>query len=167
MKYLLLPLALSTVTLSGCATFAPLTSHQYIGDKSGQWLTYDSTRRGTLIVESPDGKVRSCSEPAPDTAYSFSNAIKANGESGGTTAGVDVTLAATIAELAGRDNLVLLARDAMYRLCEASANGMITSGQYAELYGAVLTQVTNIAGASKERSQTLNKILERGLNSAK
>lgn len=160
MKYLLLPLALSAVLLSGCATFSPLTSHQYIGDKSGQWLTYDSTRRGTLIVRSPDGKVRSCSEPAPDTAYSFTNALKANVESGGTTAGTDISLAANIAELAGRDNLVLLARDAMYRLCEASANGMISTEQYATLYSAVLAQVANIATASKERSASVVRILD-------
>lgn len=163
MKLLLLPLALSTAALSGCATFSPLTSHQYIGDKSGQWLTYDSSRRGTLIIQSPDGKVRSCSEPAPDTAYSFSNAIKANVESGGTTAGADISLAATIAELAGRDNLVLLARDAMYRLCEASANGMIDDKQYTALYEKVLDQVANISVASKERSASVNKILELGL----
>lgn len=160
MKYLLLPLVLSAVSLSGCATLSPLTSHRYIGNKSGQWLTYDSTRRGTLIVTSPDGKIRSCSEPAPDTAYSFTNALKANGESGGTTAGADISLAATIAELAGRDNLVLLARDAMYRLCEASANGMISSEQYATLYSAVLAQVENIATASTERSASVVRILD-------
>ena len=163
MKRLLLPLALSAANLSGCATFSPLTSHQYIGDRSGQWLTYDSTRRGTLIVTSPDGEIRSCSEPAPDTAYNFSNAVKANVETGGTTAGADISLAATIAELAGRDNLVLLARDAMYRLCEASANGMINSQQYSDLYKQVLAQVSNIATASTARSESVSKILQRGL----
>ena len=114
-------------------------------------------------MTSPDGKIRSCSEPAPDTAYSFSNAIKANVKTGETTVDAEVALAANLAELAGRDNLVLLARDAMYRLCEASANGMIDSSQYQELYKKVLEQVTNISGASKARSETVSKILEAGL----
>tara|TARA_R110001599_G_scaffold101048_3_gene258687 strand:+ start:76 stop:579 length:504 start_codon:yes stop_codon:yes gene_type:complete len=151
------------VSTSGCATFSPLTTHRYIGDSGGQWLTYDSTRRGTLIVRSPDGKIRSCAEPAPDTAYSFNNAVKANVESGGTTAGGELTFAATVLALAGRDNLVLLARDAMFRLCEASANGTIDQAQYKELYMKVLDQVTNIATASSERSKALESLMTNQL----
>jgi len=110
-------------------------------------------------VKSPDGKIRSCAEPAPDTAYSFNNAVKANVESGNTTAGGELSFAATVLALAGRDNLVLLARDAMFRLCEASANGTIDDAKYTELYLKVLDQIANIATASNERSKALESLM--------
>ncbi|GAA4642769.1 hypothetical protein GCM10023115_07440 [Pontixanthobacter gangjinensis] len=150
-------LALSS---GACANFSPLTKQVTVPNvaaNSAQWLTYDSSRRGTLVIREvgengkPD-RVISCAEPAPDTGFSFTNSFKANGSSGGTTIGAEAAFAATLVALAGRDNLVLMTRESMFRLCEARANGFINNDQYNSQFTKLLEQIVEIAQAVKQQS---------------
>lgn len=156
---MLKPILLSALALScgACANFSPLTKSTSVPSVSpdgAQWLTYDSSRRGTLILRDKEsGRVMSCAEPAPDTGFSFTNSFKGNGSSGGTTIGAEASFAATLVALAGRDNLVLMTRESMFRLCEARLNGFIDNAQYNTQFSALLKQIVNIAEAIKKQSE--------------
>lgn len=161
----------SSLTLCGaCANFSPLTDSSQVPvvvDGGAQWLTYDSTRRGTLIIRGKDSngneQVMACAEPAPDTGYSFDNKLKLDGTRGETTVGAEAAFAATIVSLAGRDNLVLMTRESMFRLCEARANGFITNAQYNDRFSQLLDKIVEIAQAVKTQSETAQQALTAAL----
>lgn len=148
------------LALSGCANFTPLVSQKPIIQNGSQWLTYDASRRGTLVVAENGKIIRSCAEPAPDTANSFVNSLKGTFKTaGGTSAeGVDASVNATALALAGRDNLVLLARESLFRLCEARANGDISQKRYADIFQDVLQQIKEISEAEKAKSAAIQSI---------
>ena len=94
-----------------------------------------------------------CAEPAPDAGHSFTTSLKLDGSSGGTTIGADAAAAATLVALAGRDNLVLMTRETMFRLCEARANGFIDDEQYNARFEQLLNKIVEIAEAVKSQSE--------------
>ena len=166
MNKLLMILTLASAGLTiGCANLSPLVTSRAIPKTGVHLITYDSSRRGTLLSVNND-KVKSCAEPAPDTAYSFSNSFKASGKGGSTPAevSVDVALTAMALQLAGRDNLVLLTREAMFRLCEAHVNEYITdTASYGSRFDKILEQISKIADTktaeANATSATMNSLL--------
>ena len=150
-----------TFSCAACANLSPLTSTKPIAEEGGHWLTYDASRRGTLLTVRSGQIVRSCAEPAPDAVYSFVNSLKGTlrAPSGSSAEGVDAALNATVQALAGRDNLVLLARESLFRLCEARANQDISSQRYADIFQDILQQVKEIAAAEKARSEAVQGVV--------
>ena len=56
------------LTLVGCTTFTP-PAHQKELKNGTIWLTYDASRRGTIVVPiNTDTPYRFCAEPVPDVA---------------------------------------------------------------------------------------------------
>lgn len=89
----------------------------------GQALSYPADLRGAYV--SASGRI--CAEPVPDVALvsteKLTGTIKLLSETGQSIEGTAAAdLAAKVAELSGRTSLVLLARDAMYRICELGAD---------------------------------------------
>jgi len=163
MRNLVLVSSLALV-LSGCASFSPLVTQKPVAANGSAWLTYDASRRGTLLVSENGKIVRSCAEPAPDAVYSFANSLKASaGGAGGSTTSGEATVNATALALAGRDNLVLLAREALFRLCEARANGDISDKRYADIFQDVLQQIKEIAAAEKAKSDAIRSVAEAAI----
>jgi len=67
-------------------------------------------------------------------------------------------LAATVSELGGRSQQVLLAREFLYRLCEARANNFVqTESVYVQLQATALEMINSIY-ASQHRSSTAENI---------
>jgi hypothetical protein len=147
----------SLMLATGCANFSPLVTTRAIPQNGPHLVTYDSSRRGTLFTVENGKVTAACAEPAPDTAYSFNNAFKASGKGGKTPAEVtvDVALTATALQLAGRDNLVLLTREAMFRLCEAQANNFLNDASYATNFAVILAQIEKIATVKTEEAKAL------------
>lgn len=149
-------IAATALALSGCANLTPPATQRPLAQEGTHWITYDSSRRGTLLAVENGKVVRSCAEPAPDTAYSFTNSFTGSVKKPeGPEAEVDLALNATALALAGRDNVVLLAREALFRLCEARANNDISQAQYDAQFSAVLTQIKEISDTNKVRAETL------------
>ena len=64
------------LTLVGCTTFTP-PAHQKELNNGTIWLTYDASRRGTIVVPiNTDTPYRFCAEPVPDVALTLANKIK-------------------------------------------------------------------------------------------
>jgi hypothetical protein len=148
--------AIALLTCSACANFTPPATQRTVSRNGVHWITYDSSRRGTLLAVQDGAVVRSCAEPAPDTAYSFVNSVKGSAKKPeGPDASVDLAFNATALALAGRDNLVLLARESLFRLCEARANNDISEADYGAGFVAVLNQITAIATGNKSKDEAL------------
>ena len=155
MRILVSMIVVFALTISGCATFSAPSSSKELKPSQSYWMSYDASRRGSIIVAS-DSKVKTCAEPAPDVAMSFVNALKGDFKlPGGTAAtGVDATLNATAMALAGRDDVVLLAREALFRICEASINGTIQPSDVKPLFEDVFKQVEAIAVAQANKAKS-------------
>lgn len=164
------------LTLVGCITFTP-PAHQKELKNGTIWLTYDASRRGTLVVPiSTKTSYHFCAEPVPDVALTLANKIKLGVKqpANDISANGSVDLGAVASALNGRTETVLLAREAMFRLCEASLNGAIPKEKYTEHFGAILKLVEELVALDKkiqdsnqeaEKTQqakvsTLNKLLE-------
>lgn len=156
----------SLMVAPGCANFSPLVTSRAIPQNGPHLITYDASRRGTLFTVENGKVTAACAEPAPDTGYDLSNSFKVGGKGGKTPAEVslDVALTAKVVELAGRDNLVLLTREAMFRLCEAEANGFFKNEAYVKKFGQILNQIAKIADAKKAQAETLGKQTDALLN---
>lgn len=166
------------LTLVGCTTFTP-PAHQKELKNGTIWLTYDASRRGTIVVPiNTETPYRFCAEPVPDVALTLANKIKLGVKqpANDISANGSVDLGAVASVLNGRTETVLLAREAMFRLCEASLNGAIPKEKYTEHFGAILKLVEELVALDKkiqdsnkeaEKTQqamlkvsTLNKLLE-------
>lgn len=160
----------SCVMLASCANFYPPSTKKEIDDSTGYWISYDASRRGALIVPS-GSKIQSCSEPAPDVALTFVNSIKGNltKPDGTSVTGAEASANATAIALAGRNEVVLLAREALFRICEASLNGTIAKTDVKPLIESVFSDVAKIAtaqatGAKAQAEETKAKALMQGVD---
>lgn len=155
MKLHLLVSAVSMMTISACANLSPLTRSTQLKD-GNYWLTYDSSRRGAYVYKGEDGKLHSCAEPAPDTGYNFTNGLKGKTTTAsGTSAEGEVSLTATIMAIAGRDNLVLISREALYRICEMRANGDLPPDKVYPAFREVMGAITAIAETEGKKAEAI------------
>lgn len=146
----------AVAVLPGCAQFSPLSASKSL-KPGAYWMSYDTSRRGAWVRVSTDGEVTSCSEPAPDAAMSYAAGLAGGVKGPGNfeATNIDASASATAALLSGRDNLVLLAREALFRICEGNANGAIPDTQVPRLVSEVLTQITTIALRDASQTQAI------------
>lgn len=127
-------------------------------DADGYAVTYDARGRGAYLVHvetDADGKKMSglafCAEPPPDAAADLQanrqasgnidalvalKAVEVSAKGGGTT---NETASSEITDVATRTELVLLMRDAMYRICEMNANGVLSDDKAEKVFGDVMS----------------------------
>ncbi len=74
---------------------------------------------------------------------------------------------ATAQALAGRDDLVLLAREALFRICEGSLNGSIKADDVKHLFQDVFQQVKEIAVAQSQTAKSKATAAEAEVQKAK
>lgn len=136
----------SFVMLASCANLYPPSTKKEIDASTSYWISYDASRRGALVVPR-SSDIRSCAEPAPDVGLTFVNSLKGNltKPDGTAVTGAEATASATVVALAGRNEVVLLAREALFRICEASLNGTVSDGEVKPLIELVFTKVSEIA----------------------
>jgi hypothetical protein len=159
-------LALMSVALSGCLGRNQEEARPLVIGTSGlDLVSYTGTTRGVYIWPE-NGKRHVCAEPPPDlgltTAREISANLKAAAEAVGglgapsIDAGGTAKLSSAAIELAGRSQLVLLAREFLYRECELAANFSQHDARYQALaaqYGRILEVVLELAKADKAEAQ--------------
>ena len=159
-------LLLAALTLSGCfRSDQDRAVPTPVGESGFDLISYTGTTRGAYLW--PDGNTRRiCAEPPPDlglnTAREISANLKAAAQSIGgigapsIDAGGAAKLSSAAIELAGRSQLVLLAREFLYRECELASNFAPGSEAYNALagqYAQVLQVVVKLADADKAQAQ--------------
>lgn len=119
----------------------------------GEVLSYPADLRGAYIIGG-----RTCAEPMPDVALlsteKLTGTIKLLSETGQSLEGsAAADLAAKVAELSGRTAVVLLARDLLYRACEASLNNPgMDQAAYVALFDRVADLVERLGRADEDRA---------------
>lgn len=112
-----------------------------------------------------------CSEPGPDTALSDTfkmitgiTSDTSTGLNSGTGQSAtasekmnlqnDLQTSTTALELAGRTQTVLLAREFLYRTCEAAANGWLSEKDVKEAHMEVIKQITGLIKTDQKKAET-------------
>lgn len=171
-KYLVVMLAVNI--LSGCGSLlsqkeADLAPSR-ITANIGEMVTLPSQLR-TITNKTKEGAYISCAEPGPDVAtsdtFKFITGIttdtststkSADGSSAsaGNKIGInnDFQTSTTALELAGRTQTVLLAREFLYRTCEAASNGWIAAKDVAAAHESILKNITTLIETDKKKADT-------------
>ena len=161
--------------LSGCRTLAPQdpgTINSDILKGNGEMVTMPANLR-TIDIRKPNAGYIVCSEPIPDVA--MSNVLKlamevAQGQNASAASAVgedsiSTTLANTLGlkgntdtmttamELAGRSQVVLLAREFLYRNCVARANNWINDSDFQKSQHEIIDQIANMIIADIKRAE--------------
>jgi hypothetical protein len=172
------PLVTILALLAGCAGANQEKAYtDEIGKSGFRLVSYTGTTRGAYIW--PDGKSgHICAEPPPDLGLTTAREISANLKAAASTlgaiaspsidAGGAAKLSSAAIELAGRSQLVLLAREFLYRECELAANFGPGSEQYRSaisqneqiLHVVLQLAEADIKRAAAEYQETLNKAAE-------
>ncbi|MCU7844686.1 MAG: hypothetical protein KZQ93_12680 [Candidatus Thiodiazotropha sp. (ex Monitilora ramsayi)] len=124
--------------LTGCATSPEAINHKFDLTSDTSITTGARQRAITNVAIKPssrpglvDPERIVCAEPSPDVALAVANSfgfgISIFGQG---SSSLTRTQAESIAQLAERTTTIQLLRDAMYRACEAYANGAITGTTY-------------------------------------
>lgn len=109
-------------------------------------------------------------ETGKDLGTSVESSLDITSSSGNKSSGnlelqAAVKLAATVSELQGRSQNVLLAREFLYRICEARANGFFQGGQaYIDMQQNALRMIVEISRSSQKSAQeTRLDLLKQGI----
>lgn len=155
----------------GCRTSTKPTGIRTILNSTNahvRLVHYDATRRGVYIVQHGVGDVRIAAEPPPDAAMAVAAEFigKVSGMGAQATGGeLNAKLNESIVELAGRGQVVTLARDALYRLAEMYVNEAIEKEEYQKQYSKILEMITTLVTAESKRvnlpESLINSAVER------
>ncbi|QEI11218.1 hypothetical protein [Cellvibrio japonicus] len=166
---------IGAIGLSACSILSPQKanhiSSKAIGDKGDLYSIPANLR--TIDVRKKDADYIVCSEPVPDIA--MSNALKlaleasnSQSASASTKTGEDSTsgsvsnalglkgasdASTTALELAGRTQIVLLAREFISSNCKARANGWITDEEFKNSQDAVIKQISEMINTENEKAK--------------
>ncbi len=150
----LLPLAAG---LLGCETPQLHGEHIELKERGVSVVTFPTQIRGAYVFD-PQSSNRFCAEPPPDIALSSLQDIAAKlnlkapevGEAGGE---FNAKITADVVQLAGRSQLLSIAREMLFRACELSNNSQIPADESVKLYTAVIQLVTDLSTAEKHQAE--------------
>lgn len=125
--------------LVGCANFNSI--HRALDTSSGQGVLIDVKQRAIIVGQGPGQAGRSrnviCAEPSPDALSAYAAQLSGelglspvNGAGTSRNLGIRSAMQEAAAFVGMRTPSVQLLRDAMYRVCEAYANGAIADEEY-------------------------------------
>ncbi|MDD5395614.1 MAG: hypothetical protein PHE17_21545 [Thiothrix sp.] len=173
MKKLLASLSIAGL-LTGCGSMLAQKTAELaptrVTTTSGEIVTMPAQLR-TMTNKTSAGSFISCAEPGPDVAMSdtfklitgiTSDTSSTINGGGGKSASAgnkvalnnDLQTSTTALELAGRTQTVLLAREFLYRTCEAASNNWITGAQVNAAHTEILKQITGLIETDKKKAET-------------
>lgn len=147
-KYIFL---LLLVNLAGCATPQQHAEIVLEEEANAYTVSYPAALRGAYFFKN-DKVIKYCAEPAPDIALDTLQKLTA--ELSGTMSGAEkidgklaTELSSKVVQLAGRTELLLLAREMLYRACELNINN--GNADVTNLYNRVATLIEALSQADK------------------
>lgn len=160
--------------LSGCSSLVSQKTAKLapsrLADNTEEMITLPAELR-TITNKKINSKFISCAEPGPDVALSdtfklitgsTSDTSSSVSSGTGSSASIgnkgslnnDLQTSTTALELAGRTQTVLLAREFLYRTCEAASNEWINSDDVKTAHSQILNQITNLVKADLKKADT-------------
>ncbi|MEK6801580.1 MAG: hypothetical protein AABZ34_02790 [Nitrospirota bacterium] len=141
----------------GCSLPQRATKVIELPENKSSVVTYSAELRGAYI-RAPNAKFEICAEPAPDVALEsvekITASLKGILQTGQTVEGsLSTELATKVVQLAGRTQLVLLAREMLFRACELSLNNDVKPDTVVHLYTVAADLVKDLGAADKIRAK--------------
>lgn len=139
-------LMFSTIFFSACSTANPnpnLTTH---GGLSTFTVTEDTE---TSLIKTPDSLHQFCAARESDAISAPQTGVSLGFGLGGTQENVGANSGSGALSLGGRDPLVLITRELMYRVCELSLNHNLSKEETLALYKHFLEKLITIAPLTK------------------
>jgi hypothetical protein len=145
------------VFLWGCTVRQPQANVEVTTLPNGISIaSYPADLRGAYIIPETVKNTKMCAEPVPDVALGSIEKISAELSSAfsGVTIGADggYDLANNVVELAGRTQLLMLAREMLYRACEVSLNTPENPEVALELYQSAQQFLASIADSEQTKA---------------
>jgi hypothetical protein len=148
--------------LSGCGSLMAQKTAELaptrVTQEKGEMVTLPAQLR-TITNKNEQGSYISCAEPGPDVAMSDTfkliTGITADSSTGNkATLNNDLQTSTTALELAGRTQTVLLAREFLYRTCEAASNDWLGKDDVKAAHLQILKQITGLIETDKNKAET-------------
>ncbi len=140
-------LLVSSLTLfSACSTNVPTPSIHAHGGLSTFTVTEDTE---TSLIKIPNSVQQFCAARESDAISAPQSGLSLGFGVGGTKESVGATSSSGALSLGGRDPLVLITREFMYRVCELSLNHNLTKEETLELYKYFMDKLIVIAPLTK------------------
>ena len=125
------------------------------GNINGHHISYDASRRGSLIYKGEGNKMIMLSEPPPDVATKLATdlgaKVKINDQ---VDASLYMSTTKSIAELGKRTASVNMLRDALYKLSEMRMSNPIIDSTTSSLFKDILKAIENMHKAEMEAEKT-------------
>ncbi|EJL72484.1 hypothetical protein [Chryseobacterium populi] len=169
MKTKLLLIPMLVLLLTGCNSMSKISDLKDIEGKTlAHHVSYDASRRGSLIFTDKEGRVIVISEPPPDVATKLATELGAKADIIG-KANIDLYLQTTksIAELGRRTSAVNILRDALYKLTELKLRDNGLDGQTTALFNKILEAVKDISYVELQNAKTETEQAEAEKSKAK
>lgn len=129
MKYSVMTALIAVMLFSGCARWNSIARDFNVNDGKGQLI--DAKQRAIIVVQNDKNRTVVCSEPSPDALSAYATQLALEGK---IPEKAGLKLAASSQEgtsyIGLRTQSIQLLRDAMYRNCEAYANGALNEAEY-------------------------------------
>lgn len=154
----------------GCAAQQTKVRSMEIDTGKSTIITYPAQVRGAYLFK-PGENIKMCSEPVPDVAMESLEKLTASLKET-TAAGLSLQpelayeLSSKAIELAGRTQLVLLAREMLFRACELSINNG-DAATAKSMFNKIIEVIGDMATSDKTKAETENKKAEEALIKAK
>ncbi len=144
------PLPLLLATACGSTPVIPSSAHYKLDNAQMHAVAYTARGRGAYILRGQDNVTKLCSEPFPDAVANeaASRNTSVDLQASLTYAALATSLglksadiqsaAATISDVAKRTEVVLVLREALYRVCEANLNGTLTNKETKDVFDSIL-----------------------------
>jgi DNA-binding GntR family transcriptional regulator len=149
--------ALAALAVTSCSPLQEKAVVHEVKTPTMTTISAPASLRNVYMV--PAGSaLKYCAEPAPDTALDSVQKLAAEVKAAIPQVQADVAgkldseLQAKVVQLAGRSQLVVLAREMLYRACELSINNPGGSDQAIKLYTEVAQLVRDLAAAEKAQA---------------
>lgn len=154
---LILTISLSLLLTQGCSLPQNSSKVLSIDNSNSRVVTFPSSLRGAYFIDK-NSKVKFCAEPAPDVAREslqrLSARIQANAaNSTNADAGFNSSLEAKALQLAGRTELLLVAREMLYRACEMSLNNNTSEETVLKVYTEIANLIRELAVSDRKTAE--------------
>lgn len=157
-------MALCIVILTGCSALSPQKpihiESQAISSNGDLYAVPANVR--TIDIRKKTSDYIICSEPVPDIAMSNALKLALEASSSQISGSVSNSLglkggseaSTTALELAGRTQIVLLAREFIYSNCNARANGWISNADFNTSQSKIVAQISEMIKTDTTRAET-------------
>ncbi len=141
--------SLAVLACAGCAS-GRIAAPTLVDTPSGKLAVSTAALNQTFLFERADKDTIVCVAPMPDATFDQEFGLSLNltlvdlGGGGGDDVGDEIE-----AGLGGRSPAVLIARELMYRACEAARNYGLSKTEYLDLYQKNLAAITQIGAAER------------------